>query len=245
MADSTDLALALERAAVDQRDGRALMPLADARAIVEAARDFAGEPTDRDRLWAALLSLENAREFVRHARRLRWHDEPAPPDDVAAFERYGNGLQLLGAYTWSKMIDDVSSVAGFVGAQNPGFTNNQDKRLDKSLSGLDIAQRLVVNYQYELPFGKSGGGVKKALLGGWNVNGVTTLQSGLPLSINSNVSNLVFGGTQRPNRVLASSTRRLSSSPSASSSATWATSSPTAVSPNTSTGTYPSSRTPS
>ena len=123
-------------------------------------------------------------------------------------KRYSNGLQLLGAYTWSKMIDDVSSVAGFVGAQNPGYTNHYDKRLDKTLSGLDVAHRLVVNYQYELPFGKgrallNRGGWVNQVVGGWNINGVTTIQSGLPLGISSRFNNLnAFGGRQTPNRVL-------------------------------------------
>lgn len=120
-------------------------------------------------------------------------------------KRYSSGLQLLGAYTWSKMIDDVSSVAGFVGQANPGYTNAYDKRLDRTLSGLDIAHRLVVNYQYELPFAKNSHGVMKALFAGWNINGVTTLQSGLPISVGANVNNLVFGGAQRPNRVVGES----------------------------------------
>ncbi|MDE0104508.1 MAG: TonB-dependent receptor [Bryobacterales bacterium] len=123
-------------------------------------------------------------------------------------KRYSSGLQLLGAYTWSKMIDDVSSVAGFVGAQNPGYTNNYDKRLDRTLSGLDVAHRLVINYQYELPFGKgrallNRGGAINQILGGWNINGVTTYQSGLPISITARFNNLnAFGGRQTPNRVL-------------------------------------------
>ena len=106
------------------------------------------------------------------------------------------------------MIDDVSSVAGFVGAQNPGYTNHYDKRLDKTLSGLDVAHRLVVNYQYELPFGKgrallNRGGWVNQVVGGWNINGVTTIQSGLPLGISSRFNNLnAFGGRQTPNRVL-------------------------------------------
>ena len=122
-------------------------------------------------------------------------------------KRYTSGLQLLAAYTWSKMIDDVSSVAGFVGAQNPGYTNHYDKRLDKSLSALDIAHRLVFNYQYELPFGKgkallNRGGWVNQVLGGWNLNGVTTMQSGLPVGITSRFNNLnAFGGRQTPNRV--------------------------------------------
>lgn len=127
---------------------------------------------------------------------------------VKVRKRYSSGLQLLGAYTWSKMIDDVSSVAGFVGAQNPGYTNHYDKRLDRTLSGLDVAHRLVINYQYELPFGKgrkflNRGGVVNQLLGGWNINGVTTMQSGLPIGITSRFNNLnSYGGRQTPHRVL-------------------------------------------
>ncbi len=170
-------------------------------------------------------------------------------------KRYTSGLQLLGAYTWSKMIDDVSSVAGFLGAQNPGYTNHYDKRLDRTLSGLDVAHRLVLNYQYELPFGKGKplldqGGLVNQVLGGWNINGVTTMQSGLPMGITSQVNNLnAYGGRPTPNRVPGanpltegnvtarlggrfssqpySSTRARSSSQRRSRSVTWATSCPT------------------
>ena len=123
-------------------------------------------------------------------------------------KRYTTGLQLLAAYTWAKMIDDVSSVAGFLGAQNPGYTNHYDKRLDRSLSGLDIAHRLVVNYQYELPFGRGKAlldrsGWVNQVVGGWQLNGITTMQSGLPMGITSRFNNLnSFGGRQTPNRVL-------------------------------------------
>jgi hypothetical protein len=119
-------------------------------------------------------------------------------------QRFAGGLQLLGGYTWSKTIDDFSSVAGFVGLQNPGYTNNNRKDLDKSISALDIAHRLVTNFQYELPFGAGkrflpGGGWSNALIGGWRVNGVWTLQSGLPISVSS-AQNLTFsyGGDSRP-----------------------------------------------
>lgn len=120
-------------------------------------------------------------------------------------QRFAGGLQVLGGYTWSKTIDDFSSVAGFVGLQNPGYTNNNRKDLDKSISALDIAHRLVTNFQYELPFGTgkrflAGGGWSNAIAGGWSVNGVWTLQSGIPISVDS-VQNLTFsyGGGARPN----------------------------------------------
>jgi Carboxypeptidase regulatory-like domain/TonB dependent receptor len=118
--------------------------------------------------------------------------------------RFSGGMQFLTAYTWSKTLDDFSSVAGFLNLQNPGYTNNNKRNLDKSLSAQDIPHRFVVNYQWELPFGKgkklfNRDGVMNTLLGGWSLNGVTTIQSGVPISIGSvaNTTNS-YGGGQRP-----------------------------------------------
>ncbi|MBI1356056.1 MAG: TonB-dependent receptor plug domain-containing protein [Acidobacteria bacterium] len=125
---------------------------------------------------------------------------------VKVRQRFSNGLQYLVAYTFSKMIDDVSSVEGFLGLQNPGYTNANQKRWDKSLSNLHTPHRLVFNYQYDLPFGKGkallnqGGWVDK-VVGGWALNGVTTFQSGQPMSVDLGSQQLGgYGGTQRPLR---------------------------------------------
>ncbi len=121
-------------------------------------------------------------------------------------KRYKGGLQMLAAYAWSKMIDDISSAAGtgVSGLQSPGYTNNNRKDLDRSLSALDIAHRLVTNFQYELPFGKGKpyltNGVISRIAGNWRVNGIVTLQSGSPVSIGSQQNTTgSYGGAQRPN----------------------------------------------
>ena len=106
---------------------------------------------------------------------------------------------MLAAYTWSKLLDDFSSVGGY-GQTYPGYTDFNNRRLDKSLSSLDVAHHLAVNYEYDLPF-KPGGRLLRGLAGAWSLNGVTTLQSGMPISILSvaNTTNSL-GGSQRPNR---------------------------------------------
>jgi hypothetical protein len=120
-------------------------------------------------------------------------------------KRYSNGLQFLLAYTFSKAIDDVSSVAGFLGDQNPGYTNNNRRDLDRSLSAIHTPHNLVFNYQWDLPFGKgkpwlNSGGVLNQAVGGWSLNGITTIQSGSPISIDSrNNTTGSQGGGQRPN----------------------------------------------
>ncbi len=120
-------------------------------------------------------------------------------------KRYNNGLQFLLAYTWSKTMDDVSSVAGFLGDQNPGYTNNNRRDLDRSLSASHIPHNLAFNYQWELPFGKgkpvwNHGGALNHVVGGWTLNGITSIQSGAPISIDSrNNTTGSQGGGQRPN----------------------------------------------
>ncbi len=123
-------------------------------------------------------------------------------------KRYSNGIQFLVAYTFSKTIDDLSSVAGFLGQENPGYTNHNNRRLDKGLSNLHVPHVLSVNYQWELPFGKGKPFLNSSraldlVAGGWVLNGITTAQSGLPMSITSRTNTLRnFGGTQRPDYVL-------------------------------------------
>jgi len=72
---------------------------------------------------------------------------------------------------------------------------------------MDVSHRFVLSYSYELPFGRGKAFGSKwhpaldGVLGGWQFNGITTLQSGFPLSIRTRTdsSQSVGQGTQRPN----------------------------------------------
>jgi hypothetical protein len=67
--------------------------------------------------------------------------------------------------------------------------NEYDKMASRAIAQTDIAHRFVVSYIYELPFGpgrqwgNTTSGIVNGLIGGWQVNGITTYQSGLPLGI--------------------------------------------------------------
>ena len=91
----------MRNAGLDRRDARGLMPLADARAEVrrhDAFRKGEGRMVggswvlDSDRLWAALLSLSDAEEFVGKASRLAWYFHPRDRDNIATVERYGEAV---------------------------------------------------------------------------------------------------------------------------------------------------------
>jgi Carboxypeptidase regulatory-like domain len=126
---------------------------------------------------------------------------------VRAERRLSNGFSLMAAYTWSKEIDDmVPSVNGFPG-ESFSFGDIQDYynlRNERALASWDTPQTLVISYVYELPFGAgkkflNRGGVLDKFLGGWQVNGNTTFQSGFPLQVTGGNSSGSLAGTQRPN----------------------------------------------
>ena len=109
------------------------------------------------------------------------------------------------AYTWSKLLSNTDSVAG------SAVQDWNNVAAGKSLSSDNAAQRLVINYVIDLPIGHGKAllpnlnGVLNQVVSGWGVNGITTLQSGQPLTITSgstNILNSTFGaGTIRPNVV--------------------------------------------
>ena len=74
-----------------------------------------------------------------------------------------------------------------------------------ALASYDIKHRFVLSYLYELPFGQGrrfasgASGLLNALIGGWQFNGITTLQSGTPLQITANNTAGIFGARTQPN----------------------------------------------
>jgi len=125
---------------------------------------------------------------------------------VRADKRFSSGLSLLLAYTAGKLIDNASSAVNFQGPLAGTRLDFYNRRLDRSVSSMDVAQRAVISYVYELPFGKG----KKFLsalprganmiVTGWQVNGITTFQSGTPIFILAASNNTnIYTQSQRPN----------------------------------------------
>jgi hypothetical protein len=102
----------------------------------------------------------------------------------ASVRHTGNGLTLLLGYTYSKSLDQSSSLADPV---NP-FNHN----LTRSLSAFDLKHNVVASYEYQLPFAHffSHG---KALLQGWTISGITRISSGFPVTISSDGDRSLLG----------------------------------------------------
>jgi hypothetical protein len=105
----------------------------------------------------------------------------------ALFEkRFSHGLQFQASYTFSKTMDNASS---FEDALNP-FNFNATYGLSK----YDSRNRFVFNAVWDLPVPKFAG-FKGALLDGWEVSGIETLQSGFPIRITSQADNELLDST--------------------------------------------------
>lgn len=95
------------------------------------------------------------------------------------------------AYTWSKAIDATSTGNT---AFNTAYNSQVDVDASKGLSDFDRTHRLVISYVYELPFFHDAVGLEHKVLGGWEVSGITTFQSGLPFSIFDSQAGTAFLG---------------------------------------------------
>lgn len=119
---------------------------------------------------------------------------------VSAQHRFGGGSQLNLAYTWAKNLTDNQT------DRSTAPQNSYNIRGDYGRATLDRRHILTINFVYELPFYSNQQGFVGKLLGGWQVSGITTNQTGLPFTVTTSafdpaglgfIPALVAGG--RPN----------------------------------------------
>lgn len=102
--------------------------------------------------------------------------------------RFAQGFTILGAYTFSKNINN-NNQAGV--GPDTGIQDPYNLRAERSVDSQDVPHRLVISGVYELPFGRGkafGGAWPRAfdlIAGGWQLNGIATYQAGFPLIISS------------------------------------------------------------
>ena len=101
---------------------------------------------------------------------------------VSLNHRTARDLTLGIAYTWSKNLTDQSSDRGVAN------TYAYDPKLDYGASSLNEPQIFVANFVYKEPFFREQRGLTGHLIGGWELSGIVTLDSGL--SINATQTSL-------------------------------------------------------
>jgi len=96
---------------------------------------------------------------------------------VSLNRRFSRGLTLGVAYTWSRLLTTNPfdrSLATY---------NTYDYKQSYGPSTLNTPQMLVVSYVYELPFYRNQRNLMGQVLGGWEISGITTIQSGQSTTI--------------------------------------------------------------
>jgi hypothetical protein len=115
-------------------------------------------------------------------------------------KRFSHGLTLSAAYTFSKLIDDASSVFSqsiFSGPilNNSGPADAYNRRLEKDLSSGDIPRVLALGWVYDIP--------RVWKFAGWEIGGLVRVQSGdtVPIAQSTNNNSSLGFAVQRPNRI--------------------------------------------
>jgi hypothetical protein len=113
---------------------------------------------------------------------------------------FSHGLQFQAAYTYGRSFSDVvgTSIGGGVGlGTNSNDPNNRAQQYGPS--DFNRPQRLVLNYTYELPAFHSNRGLTGRAFSAWGMSGITTIQSGLPITFTDTRGGAVyaFAGASR------------------------------------------------
>jgi hypothetical protein len=123
-------------------------------------------------------------------------------------KRFSRGLNLLLNYSIQKTLEKYGS--GDSAYDQNGNTSlplySYDLSRENGPAPLDIPQRFVMSYAYELPWGKGKrwlnmGGVVGKFVSGWQVNGISTLRGGFPTDIRVSRVPPTFATFNVPDRV--------------------------------------------
>lgn len=106
---------------------------------------------------------------------------------ASAEKRMSKGLTVLASYTFGKIMSDSIATpvnfgpieqASIVGYQNGKY----NRRAERSVDPTDVRHRATISALYELPFGRGQQGWNR-LIGGWQVNTIGIMQTGIPLNV--------------------------------------------------------------
>lgn len=124
---------------------------------------------------------------------------------VSAVKRYTRSFRAQISYTFSHSVDDSS------GINSQDFSNGVqygldywDRKFDRGLSSFNSKHVLSYNWTWDVPFFNSLRGVPGVILKGWQINNITSAQSGPPFTVrvgfnrSGNLNLTSFSANERP-----------------------------------------------
>ncbi len=122
--------------------------------------------------------------------------------------RFRGGMAFRTNYTFSKSMDNASSIGGQQAIGNPPVVlDPHDRMRDYGLSAFDVRHRFSFSGSYELPFGngkrflKDARGIVDQAVSGWQLNIINNLRSGFPFTPALGFNWSRDGNTSAPDRV--------------------------------------------
>jgi hypothetical protein len=104
--------------------------------------------------------------------------------------RFADNFSFLNSYTWGLAIDLNSDNDGTV-----TLTNVYDPQYNRGPADYDVKHTFSSSWIYELPW------AREKVYGGWQINGILYLRSGLPFNVSQTQGVRSTGTGNRPNRI--------------------------------------------
>jgi outer membrane receptor protein involved in Fe transport len=126
---------------------------------------------------------------------------------LSAEKRLAGGLSFLGAYTYSKSLDEGAGGNSSTGESRINIQNPRNLAADYGLSNFNYKHRFTLNAIYDFPFGRgrkfmsNANAFVNAVAGGWQLTSIVTAQSGAPFSVQLATPTANTGTFTRPNRI--------------------------------------------
>ncbi|MBS1809923.1 MAG: TonB-dependent receptor [Acidobacteria bacterium] len=155
-------------------------------------------PIPSSRLSGRLDNLQGVRNIRTNAGASNYHS-----GQLNVTRRFSRSFAVTGAYTYSKLIDNGSDIFAI------GGTNSQAAAAlpsvlgglpaERAVSMFDRTHRASITYVYDLPFLREQKGLAGQIIGGWQVSGVLTFETGVPLNLtNGQDADSIGGNLDRP-----------------------------------------------
>jgi outer membrane receptor protein involved in Fe transport len=181
--------------------GNSLFINEDLNPVVPAAQrviPVTNPPIPAARLSTRLDALQGSRLIRTNGGNSIYHS-----GQLNATRRFSNGFTLTAAYTYSKLIDNGSEVFGVAQTNLPQQSAVPSifggQRAERAVSFFDRTHRASFTYVYDLPFMRDQHGLLGRVAGGWQISGVTTFETGVPLTVvNGQDADGVGGNLDRP-----------------------------------------------
>jgi hypothetical protein len=159
------------------------------------AKDFALETSYVGTLGRKLIGIENRNTFDGRVSGAGSSARPNPlfgsdnargnyygsnynAFDVTLRKRFSHGLSMNANYTYAKSLDELSDVFRTRNGANVSATDVQNLKADYGPSDFDVRHRVVVSFDYDLPFMRS-----NRWIGGWTINSIISYNTGAPIGL--------------------------------------------------------------